>query len=411
VPNKVRTGRWGFRAISKHFSGFEFFAPKQSPHPLIINTLRNISMDQRIKELDGIRGIAILLVICFHTFKRASYLSANPILHFFTKLTLIGWIGVDIFFVLSGFLITSILLKTREDRNYFKNFYARRILRISPLYYLILAIVVCYIVVMEPETSSATVKALPYFLLNLQNWLAIHGGFPTLYLQVTWSLAIEEQYYLFWPLLVYFLKKRTLIMASLGIILLSLVARLLEIWLDPQNAFYFMYYSTITRLDALVLGALIAILFIEPGIWKERLTRAAFPTLLVTTILISFVVFAPNSPVLYNDVWIRFIGYPIVAIAGGALLVTAITQDASSLIRRLLRNKVLIFFGKYSYALYLLHPLVAEFCLNVFWRTGFRGWYAYVSYLLVTFGISVLLALFSWNLLEKRMFALKKYFA
>jgi len=91
-------------------------------------------MDKRVDELDGIRGIAILLVFAFHAFKRADYFTTNPILHFITKLTSVGWMGVDIFFVLSGFLITSILLQTKGEKGFFKNFYARRILRVFPLY-------------------------------------------------------------------------------------------------------------------------------------------------------------------------------------------------------------------------------------------------------------------------------------
>jgi peptidoglycan/LPS O-acetylase OafA/YrhL len=88
----------------------------------------------RFLELDGVRGLAILLVIATHTFKRADIFTASDFLHQFSVLTQIGWAGVDIFFVLSGFLITGILLKTKEKPHYFQNFYMRRVLRIFPLY-------------------------------------------------------------------------------------------------------------------------------------------------------------------------------------------------------------------------------------------------------------------------------------
>src|SRR5690349_19538707 len=91
----------------------------------------------RVPELDGVRGLAILMVLFYHTLIRADNLTSSDFLHALTSPARIGWAGVDLFFVLSGFLITSILLSTKAKPNYFKNFYVRRILRIFPLYYVV----------------------------------------------------------------------------------------------------------------------------------------------------------------------------------------------------------------------------------------------------------------------------------
>ena len=369
-------------------------------------------MDKHIEELDGIRGIAILLVFAFHAFKRANYFTANPILHFITKLTSIGWVGVDIFFVLSGFLITSILMQKKGKKDYFKNFYARRILRIFPLYYLMLGVIIFSMSALEPGAQPHVLERLPFYLLYQQNWPMAAGDLPSTYLLVTWSLAIEEQFYLFWPFLIYFLKKRALIMANFGIILLSMLVRIVIALMshDPAKAQIFTYYSTITRLDALALGALIAIVFKESFLWQERLKRFSLPALLGTVTLVSIVVFMPNSSELYNNVPIRLAGYSVLAIMGGSSIIISLTHDELSLLRYFFRNKVLRFFGKYSYALYLIHPLILQIFLDILWHAKFRGWQAYVSYLFISFSSTILLSLLSWHLLEKRMLNLKKYF-
>lgn len=370
-------------------------------------------MDKHVKELDGIRGIAILLVFAFHAFKRASYFTANPILDYIAKLTSIGgWVGVDIFFVLSGFLITSILLRKKGGKDYFKNFYARRVLRIFPLYYLMLGIIIFSMPAVEPGAQAYILERLPFYLLYQQNWLMAAGDLPSIYLLVTWSLAIEEQFYLFWPFLIYFLQKKALILATIGIILLSVFARIIAALVsdDPTSTLFIAYYSTITRLDTLALGALIAIVFRESILWQDRLKKIALPALLVTTALALTVVLMPNREQLYNNIPIRFTGYSVLAIMGGSLIVISLTHEKSSLLRRFFRNKVLRFFGKYSYALYIIHSLILQIFLDILWDAKFRGWQAYVGYLFISFSLTIILSLLSWHVLEKQMLKLKKYF-
>ena len=154
-------------------------------------------MDNRIKELDGLRGIAVVLVMALHIFKRASYFTEHPVLLGITNITTVGWVGVDIFFTLSGFLITSILLKSKTGEHYFRNFYVRRALRIFPLYYAAIAFVLLFAPKVEEEFTAQLSTALPIMLLYQQNWALLFKDFHiTQYLGITWSLAIEEQFYL-----------------------------------------------------------------------------------------------------------------------------------------------------------------------------------------------------------------------
>ena len=148
--------------------------------------------------LDVLRGIAILLVFFYHNFS-------------FLQVFEFGWIGVDLFFVLSGFLITDILLSSQGGRNFFRNFYARRFLRIFPLYYITL---IAFFLLAPYVFSQQNADVVTYYNTNqlwfwshLQNWLFVNKGMSSSpMLSHFWSLAVEEQFYLFWPLIIFILK-------------------------------------------------------------------------------------------------------------------------------------------------------------------------------------------------------------
>ncbi|HVG42973.1 MAG TPA: acyltransferase [Chitinophagaceae bacterium] len=146
--------------------------------------------------LDGLRGLAILLVVVYHNFGFINYF-------FF------GWLGVDLFFVLSGFLITDILLKTREQPNFIRHFYTRRLLRIFPLYYLALILFLLLIPAANPTLLNVEYYRdnSTWLLLYLQNWLYIFNPTNQSALFHFWSLAVEEQYYLLWPFAVLLVKR------------------------------------------------------------------------------------------------------------------------------------------------------------------------------------------------------------
>jgi peptidoglycan/LPS O-acetylase OafA/YrhL len=134
---------------------------------------------ERFKELDGMRGLASIMVISYHIFKRGEYFTTNPILHFVTGVTLYNWYAIETFFVLSGFLITSILLRTKGEPHFFRNFYVRRSLRVFPLYYFALIVIIALLPTVEPDYMPELPRLIPILLLYQQNWVYIIGNVKT----------------------------------------------------------------------------------------------------------------------------------------------------------------------------------------------------------------------------------------
>lgn len=203
----------------------------------------------RIAELDGIRAIAILAVLASHVVEWGypydpSKLGSTP--HWLipaVRLSLQGWLGVDLFFVLSGFLITGILLGTRTQASYFRNFYTRRALRILPVFLIALALMVAW------YRSDG-----PYFLLALgfaSDLAPLFRVDAPVGATALWSLAVEEQFYLLWPVLVLFLCRRRLALVAVAVVIAVPLARLAT----PEES----YFLPWLRCDGLALGALLAI--------------------------------------------------------------------------------------------------------------------------------------------------------
>src|SRR5580700_619224 len=230
-------------------------------------------MRQKVPQLDALRGLAILLVI----FHNAS--EKFPALHL-QGLFANGWMGVDLFFVLSGFLITGILLDTKLSEGYLKNFYARRCLRIWPLYYS----VIFFMFVVLPFLSRSEghiifEKSSPWWAypLFLQNFLispistAAAGA-----LGVTWSLAIEEQFYLVWPWIVKFCSYAQLRRIGIAVICLSPVLRF---YLARHHID--LYTNVFCRLDGLMAGAFLAFVVRADNFLPSKFIRRAWLSLLI----------------------------------------------------------------------------------------------------------------------------------
>lgn len=374
-------------------------------------------MEQRVKEMDGLRGIAVVLVIALHVFHRANEFTQHPTLHFITSFTSIGWVGVDIFFVLSGFLITSILLRARDRHDYFKNFYARRILRIAPLYYAAIIIVFLLIVpIKTPHYMKTAPKIIPVLLLYQQNWLSIlHSIKQTPYIWVTWSLAIEEQFYLIWPAVVYFSKKDTLLKISIYTFLASTIGRILGVlfWDNPDESARFFYYNSFTRFDELIFGGILAIALTNIN-WREWINRVSFPVFLASFagflgLCIASLPGSPNPS--HSNVILTAGGYTTATVFSAALIAIFMTRPENFFMRVLFRNKIIVFLGKYSYSMYLFHMPVALVLLDILWWTHRRGWKMYLLYIVLTFATTILASQITWYLLEKHMLNLKRYFA
>src|SRR5271157_2343931 len=202
----------------------------------------------RIPQLDAVRGLAVLLVLVHNT-------DIYPSLH----LGLIasnGWMGVDLFFVLSGFLITGILVDTKKSEGYFRNFYARRCLRIWPLYYSALLFMFVIVPLLRPSEAQTVFEARssPWwaYLFFLQNFLIPIPTMATGLLGVTWSLAVEEQFYLVWPWVIRYFSFTQVRRIAIAVICVSPALRF-YLSLNHIN----IYSNPFCRLDALMAGALL----------------------------------------------------------------------------------------------------------------------------------------------------------
>ena len=343
------------------------------------------AVSPHILELDGVRGIAILLVLVCHF----GYLFPNPVGNWLS----LGWVGVDLFFVLSGYLITRILLNARGSESYFRNFYARRALRIFPLYFLFLGTYFFGLLPLAHRHGLILDRGISdqaWFWSYLANW---HTASKHSTLTHLWSLAIEEQFYLVWPTIVAFVPIRRLRLVCVGLALSSAVLRttlILHAGFGREASFF-----TICRVEPIAMGALLALGATLP---RPRLLASA-------SILIVLVSLARGGP---NAAAMTVAGVSAVAILFALFLQSVVLPSrAASLCRRLLRSTVLVSFGKFSYAIYLLHVLLLTVAVHLHEARGWPAIPLFIAGVALSFGLGWL----SWNLLEGRILLLKRYFA
>ena len=326
-------------------------------------------------------------------------------------ITAAGWVGVQLFFVLSGFLITGILVDSLGARQYFRSFYVRRTLRIFPLYYavLIFALLVVPHLANVPEWTAVARKNQWWYWSYLSNWGGVfrHSipGFTHF-----WSLAVEEQFYLVWPLLVFALSRRRLIGLCAILIATGPLIRLgLHVaGLPPQAG----YELTIARWDALAAGALVAVLLRDAPL-QERLAwwigRIAVASLGALLLLIAY-----ERGLHFDDLVVQVVGQSLIAFVSAALVYYCVVPpDGTALrIQRLMSAAWLRFFGKYSYAMYVLHfPIQHVLALNLADTLNAGGpnarFLKLMAYLASVVVISTVAAMISWRVLEKPFLDLK----
>lgn len=357
----------------------------------------------RLPALDGLRGLAIALVTAFHFLRGPGGTAVD----LSSALADAGWIGVDLFFVISGFLITGILLDARGDPRYYRNFYARRVLRILPLYYgyLILLLVLARTSLGRALGADYFAAHQPWFWTHTTNWLLLAtpgpGGAGAAGFGALWSLALEEQFYLVWPFIVAVTPGRILLRVCLTVATGSLALRIALAAAGLPA--YTLYVSSFTHLDPLAVGAALAILLREGrlegaagwGRWWLVLGGVTF-TLCAALVGTGAPVFPVPASIMISAV---------AAMWGG--LVCWVVADPAARALRWSRSTPLRTLGKYSYAYYLLQLPVAA-------ALGAAGLWTVVGNRFAHAGIvaaaTFAAALVSWHLWEKRWLALKDRF-
>lgn len=364
-----------------------------------------------VPELDGLRGIAILLVIASH------YLGP------YWRTASVGWTGVNLFFVLSGFLITGILLDAKSKPHYFRNFYARRTLRIFPLYYLVLFlmfVVAPMFSALDTEGFREVARHQGWLWTYTMNWYAsfgteIGGANPfeggwvrTLHF---WSLSVEEQFYLAWPAIVLLVSRRQL----MGVCAACFFgAWALRVYFVHEGNLTAPYFFTLCRLDDLAAGAFIAAVVREKGGLDRLAACAPWVTVLALWVLLGVGIEHRHFFQLFGPVQTR--AYTGFTLLYASLVVFALAANARGPFRWLMRNRVLRSYGKYSYAIYVFHWGLSELVFlrllpvdSLTDRLGSQNLALTVQVIAVAIA-SWGIAWVSWHAFERHFLKLKRFF-
>jgi peptidoglycan/LPS O-acetylase OafA/YrhL len=335
----------------------------------------------RIAGLDGIRCVAIGLVLLLHNFGIPG-----------------GWVGVDLFFVLSGYLITGILLKSAGRDHYFKVFYIRRFLRIFPPYYVLIIL----LAVADPRVR----KVAWFYALYLADFTGLAPQFDVLPLLHTWSLSVEEQFYLVWPVVVLLAGRSQLVVVSVLGILFANGVRVLALWHGLPTPF--ITFNIFTRCDTLFFGALLAC-FANPRKPSDNQKRLAWGVAGCTALVIAVLVTRGEFSVSTHPSYSMYTaGYFAVAVGSASLIWLTASQSLPRLLMGILCWKPVEFVGRISYGIYLFHqPILAA--------SGFQPARLPIGERVVYGGLLALAALIaaalSWRFLEAPIGRLKDRFA
>lgn len=364
---------------------------------------------KHINFLDGLRGTAVSYVLLYHFLPKTTSLYQDSIVYkIWDTFWMMGWSGVDLFFVLSGFLITGILYKSKSKKGYFKNFYIRRFFRIFPAYYALIVLAILYY---GPKDIS------PYYWLYLSNF-DVELGIPfNLFLCVSWSLSIEEQYYLFYPTLVYYLSDRQWIITLISLIVISISMRFLGHYFDffsPRQ----MYHNTIAHFDGIALGGLLRMMIMKYEYFKKVLHTYVKLTPILLIIAIG-VAYYSGTQVLENSInekdsatsllvsffpTMYLYGYTLNSLLFGGVILWCILKGG--IVLKIFSNGILRNIGKYSYAMYLFqYPtyvgykyLINEYDISV----------NPIVKAVVLFSMVYIVARLSWLVLESPMNRIKE---
>jgi len=362
-----------------------------------------------VAALDGLRGLAILMVLGHHLLNPHAEL--GPVHLWLRAFVDSLWMGVDLFFVLSGFLITGILVEALGSEHYFRNFYMRRVLRIFPLYYFtILVFIVCapflHIVWGHQLVHLLTYTNRIFIDPHHPGWNFYFGGLNNFV--NFWSLAVEEQFYFVWPLLIFLFKRpRPLIGVAAVLAIASIAGRIYLV--SRHTASDVIYTSLACRADALLIGGILA-LAVHLG-YRTHIFRVARLVAVLGIVPLAFA-FVHSKGIHYMTPFMMRLGYTVDALLFASLV--ALALNSAGLVSSIFSARWLRFFGRYSYGLYILHSVLPAFyaermgawiTLNIANPTVRNGLMS-----LGEFSVSLVAALISYHLLEKPFLRLKRFF-
>jgi peptidoglycan/LPS O-acetylase OafA/YrhL len=367
--------------------------------------------DSHVPALDGLRGLAIIMVLFVHFIGDAQPYSAFE--RILMKASNYGVWGVDLFFVLSGYLITGILYDAKGSAHYFRNFYMRRILRIFPLYYAVL-FVLFFVLPLFPslvpaglwESSRHQAWVWPY---GVNLFIAMRGTWALPYISHFWSLAVEEHFYLLWPVVVLVASRSALLRICAGCALFSLVLRIV-LALAGMNEIS-IQVLTPCRFDALCTGGFLAIASRSSA--RQALIRAARPAALIFAASILLVSAFTASTHFLPEVF-HALRTSLIALFFGALLLACVHAD-EGFIGRFFNHPAMRYFGKYSYGIYVFHGVISYFLIDKLTEDRLAGMIG--SHLLAVLlqaaagvSLSLLISVISYEWFEKRFLRLKRWF-
>jgi peptidoglycan/LPS O-acetylase OafA/YrhL len=319
------------------------------------------------------------------------------------------WVGVDLFFALSGFLITGILFDALHSKHFLRNFYGRRCVRIFPLYYLALATLAAMSIPYAIQWNGYEWPLLTY-LQNTPLWIGHSVPHPLSdFTGHLWSLALEEQFYLFWPLLVLLIRDRRRLMATA--LLLSAIALALRIGLMTHGSSVEFTYKTLPcRMDGLLIGGWLALALRGPH--RERLLSRAPAIFLGFLLLILGYALYAHGIDWQSDRVVNAVGYTFTAIASTALI--AMTFLPLSRSACLFSHPALRFLGRYSYGIYVWHMILGGLIVAPMRRLATHFVHGKLPLLLIgasaAITFSILISVVSYHLLEIHFLRLKRFF-
>lgn len=366
-----------------------------------------------IPALDGVRGLAILMVLLFHFVTPTG--PTDAVDRAISWLFAYGALGVDLFFVLSGFLITGILYDSHKDPAYFRNFYMRRLLRIFPLYYGVL-VIVFFVIPAIPALRDSEIAGLREqqawaWLYGVNIYLAIHGGWVLSYIEHFWSLAVEEHFYLVWPFLVWLLAARRNVFLGFSLLLaaLSLGSRVAASMMGVNEVATTVL--TPFQLDALALGGFLAVYLRQPD-GKATARRTVLPLAAAGAVLIALQFAVRHFTSHGAAVQPLRIGAFHMLLA--ALLLHVLGAPEQSPTQRVFCSAPLRFLGKYSYGLYVYHHFFSYYCVThgtdrIIAKAVGSHVMALAIQAAAGIGVSIVLAWLSFEYFEKRFLGLKRF--